>query len=79
MEINGGDDVDENDDHPIEPLPNRRDVRKAVSTITRYIDGSNDLVACKLEVILGSFSRQLSLDATQNMETTVLTDYFKRA
>jgi hypothetical protein len=32
LEINGGDDVD--DDGPVEPRPTRRDVLKAVPTIT---------------------------------------------
>lgn len=36
MEINGGDDGD--NDIPAEPRPNRHDVLKAVSTIGRYID-----------------------------------------
>jgi hypothetical protein len=39
IEINGGDDV--NEDIPIEPRPTQHDVLKAVSTISRYTDGLN--------------------------------------
>jgi len=40
IEINGGDDGD--DDVPAEPRPTRRDVLKAASTISRYIDDLDD-------------------------------------
>ena len=45
MEINGGDDVD--DDIPPEPRPTRRDVLKAASTINKYVQDSNDPLARK--------------------------------
>ena len=54
MEINGGDDVD--DDVPPEPHPTRRDVLKAASTINKYIEDSNDPLAQKMEAILVSFN-----------------------
>ena len=76
IEINGGDDVD--DDLPLEPGPTRRDVLKAVSTIGRYIDDLNEPIARKMEAILGSFNRQLRLDETKTMKTTVLTDFFQQ-
>jgi len=74
IEINGGDDVDE--DIPIEPHPTCRDVLKAVSTINSYIDDMNDPIARKFEAILSSFGRQLRLEATKSLKETVLTDFF---
>ena len=77
MEINGGDDVDNN--IPLEPCPNQHDVLKAVSTINRYIDDQNDPISRKIEALLQSFTMQLHLDETRKMKNTVLTDYFQRA
>ncbi|KAF8499432.1 hypothetical protein BU17DRAFT_53259 [Hysterangium stoloniferum] len=77
IEINGGDDVDE--DIPIEPHPTRRDVLKAVSTINRYIDDRNDPITRKFEAILGSFKRQLRLEATTSLKETVITDFFQKS
>jgi hypothetical protein len=74
IEINGGDD----DDIPPEPRPTRHDVLKAASTIGRYIDDMNEPIARKLEALLGSFNRQLRLDETRSMKSTVLTDFFGR-
>ena len=54
VEINGGDDVDEVVD--TEPLPTRREVLKAVSTINKYIDGLDDPVSRKIEGLLWSFN-----------------------
>ena len=77
IEINGGDDVDD-DDIPPEPRPTWRDVLKAASTIGRYIDDMNEPIARKLEALLGSFNWQLRLDETRSMKSTVLTDFFGR-
>lgn len=63
------------DDLPFEPRPTRWDVLKAVHTIGRYIDDLNEPIARKMEAILGSFNRQLRLDETKTMETTVLTNF----
>ena len=52
MEINGGDDVDD-EFEIIEPRPTRRDVLKAVSTINKYIDELDDPVSRKIEELLG--------------------------
>jgi hypothetical protein len=49
MEINGGDDVDE--DFPAEPQPSRQDVLKATST---YIENMDGPTARKLEGLLCS-------------------------
>jgi len=76
IEINGGDDVD---DDVFEPRPTRRDVLKAASTITRYTDDMNDPTARKIEALLGVFNRQLQLDETRGMKDTVLTDFFGKA
>jgi hypothetical protein len=76
VEINGGDDVD--NDIPLEPRPTRRDLLKAVSTIGRYVDDLNEPIARKMEAVLGSFSRQLRLDETRTMKSSVLTDFFPR-
>ncbi|KAF8998974.1 hypothetical protein BDQ17DRAFT_1361557 [Cyathus striatus] len=54
LEVIGGDDVDE--DIPVEPLPTRRDVLKAVSTIKRYTEDMGDPFSCKVDTILGSFN-----------------------
>ena len=77
IEINGGDDVDE--DIPAEPCPTHHDVLKAVSTICKCIKDSNDPIAPKLDTLLGSFRRQLWLDETRNMKDTVSTNFFKRS
>jgi hypothetical protein len=76
VEINGGDDVD--NDIPLEPRPTGRDLLKAVSTIGRYVDDLNEPIARKMEAVLGSFSRQLRLDETRTMKSSVLTDFFPR-
>ena len=76
IEINGGDDVD--DDLPSEPRPTRQDVLKAVSTIGRYIDDLNEPIARKMEAILGSFNRQLHLDENKTMKTTLSSDFFQQ-
>jgi len=76
MEINGGDNVDDN--ICLKPYPNRRDILKAVSTIGRYIEDLNEPIAHRMEALLGPFNMQLCLDETKSMKTTVLTDYFQR-
>ena len=76
VDINGGDDVD-ND--PIEPLPMRRDVLMAVSTIEKYTNDLNDPMARKIEALLGSFNRQLHLEESRGMKDVVLTNFFKRS
>jgi hypothetical protein len=78
IEINGGDDVNE-DDIPIEPRPTRRDVLKAASTINKYLDDLDNPVARKLEALLGSFNRQLRLEESQSTKETAITDFFQRS
>jgi len=73
LEINGGDDVD---DELIEPRPMWHDVLKAVSTIKKYIDELDDPVSHKMEEILGPFNWQLCFEEIKNMKDTILTNYF---
>ncbi len=73
IEMSGGDD---GDGDTVEPNPTRRDVLKAASTISDYIGTINDPLARKIEVLLGSFKRQLHLHEAKTMKDTVLTDYF---
>ena len=77
MEINGGDDVDE--DFPSEPQPSRQDVLKATSTIGKFIDKMDDPVARKLEALLCSLNMQLRLEETRSLKNTHLTSYFNRS
>ena len=52
MEINGGDDVDE--DFPAEPQSSQQDVLKATSTLSKFIEKMDDPIARKLKGLLGS-------------------------
>ena len=74
-DINGGDDVD--DGVAIEPQPTRREVLKAVLTISKYIDELDDPLSCKIEGLLQSFNRQLCLNETKNIKDTDLTNFFR--
>lgn len=75
IEINGGDDVD--DDGAVDPQPTRCEVLKAVSTIGKYTKDLNDPLSQKIEALLGSFTRQLRLEETRHMKNAVLTDFFR--
>ena len=77
IEINSGDET--NIFH--EPPPTQCescDILKAVSAIGKYTDDINDPIACKMEVILDTFTRQLCLDATRTIKNSVLTNFFNR-
>ena len=74
VEINGGDDVDNGVETG--PQPTWREVLKAVSTISIYIDGLDDPVSRKIEGLLQLFNRQLCLNEAKNLKDTVLTKYF---
>jgi hypothetical protein len=63
VEINSGDDVNEDDMH-IKPCPTWHDILKAVSTISRYAEDLNYPIAHKFEALLGSFNRQIRLEET---------------
>ena len=77
IDINGGDNVD--DDSPMEPHPTRREVLRALSTISKCIEASNDPIARKLDTLMGTFSRQLRLNETQSMRPTLVTDFFQKS
>ena len=47
--IDGGDGDDVDDDIPNEPHPTRHEIFKAVSTVGKCIEDSNDLLAFKLD------------------------------
>ena len=73
MDINGGDELDV----VVEPVPTRRELLKAVSTIRKYTDGSNNSLVRKIDALLGTFTRQLRFEETQRMKDSVITDFFK--
>jgi hypothetical protein len=75
LEINGGDDVDE--DGPVKPRPARSAILQASSMISDYLATENDPFAQEFEELLGTFSRRLHLDAAKSMKNTVLTDFFR--
>ena len=77
IDINGGDDIA--DGIPTVPHPTRCDVLKAVSTIHRYIEDSNDPTARKMEALLASFNMKIRLDGTRCMKNTVLTDFCSKS
>ena len=50
---------------------------KAVLTIRKHINGSNDSRLWKIDAILGSFTWQLCFEKTQRMENSTITDFFE--
>ena len=75
LEINGGDDVDE--DGPVKPRPARSDVLQAALMINDYLATENDTFAREVEKVMGKFSRQLHIDVAKGMKNTVITDFYK--
>ena len=73
--VNGGDD-DVDDDALLEPSPTHREVLQAASVINRYAEKLNDPLARKLEVDLASLRRQVHLESSYSMSSTLLTDFF---
>ena len=70
----GGDDVD--NDAPVNPCPTYQEVLCVASIIKHYIDGIDDPIGRKLEVVLASFMRQACLDQACTLTTMKITDYF---
>jgi len=64
------------EDAPVEPCPTHCELLQAVSTINRYVDYVDYLVARKLEGVLASFTHQLQLERSQTLMTTHILDYF---
>jgi hypothetical protein len=75
MEVNGGDDVDE-DIQVVQGKPTRKEALTAAFTLQQYIADINEPFARKLECILASFGCQTRLEDICTMETTHITDYF---
>ncbi len=74
MEITGGD-IDE--DGPVEICPTYCNVLLAASVISRYINGLDDPIAPKMEVVLPSFTwHHTRLQQTHTLVSTAITDYF---
>ncbi|EIW83687.1 DDE-domain-containing protein [Coniophora puteana RWD-64-598 SS2] len=71
-----GDEGDEGDGDGVEPPPTRKQVLGAASVIGRCLDEMDDPLARKLEVLLASFTRQLRIDASKQLEPSKITDYF---
>lgn len=78
IKINSGNNIDDDLDVSHEPPPTQHDVLKVVTTIGKYTDDINDPIVHKMEVILGAFTRQLCLNETITMKSSVLTDFVDR-
>ena len=72
MEINGGDDTNEE----IIDMPSHRDALAASLTLQRYVADLDDPCARKLEAILAGFGRQVRLQESRDMKPTLITSYF---
>ena len=70
--VAGGGDSDDN----VDPPPTCQEVLVAVAIINNYIVTLDDPVACKLEVNLGSFRRQLRSEQPHAMVPTCVTNFF---
>ncbi|KDR83316.1 hypothetical protein GALMADRAFT_56230 [Galerina marginata CBS 339.88] len=79
IDINGGDDIEDDSHSHIDPRPTYRDVLRAVSTICRYIEDLNDPIAWKMEALFMSFNMKIRSDESRNMRSTVITDFFHKA
>ncbi|KAF9489837.1 hypothetical protein BDN71DRAFT_1401004, partial [Pleurotus eryngii] len=73
MEINDGND---SDNEEVVEKPSCKEALTAALTLRNYIADINDLFACKLEALLGSFGHQTQLEATRDMTPSYITGYF---
>ncbi|KAJ6629059.1 hypothetical protein B0H10DRAFT_1939957 [Mycena sp. CBHHK59/15] len=73
-EIHGGD--DNHEDSSGEPKPTRKEALRAISTLSRYLADIDGAFARKLEVGLAAFGCETQLEATQQLASTSITDYF---
>jgi len=60
----------------VEPRPTHREGLKALSTIGKCLEDSNNPIARKLDTLLGTFNRQLRLKEIESMRSTLVTDFF---
>ncbi|KAF8227820.1 hypothetical protein L208DRAFT_1404861 [Tricholoma matsutake] len=72
MEINGGDDTNEE----IIDMPSHRDALAASLILQQYVADLNDPCARELEAILAGFGRQVRLQESRDMKPTLITSYF---
>ena len=77
IEINGRDDIADKL-LPLKPCLTWSEVLKASLTLQRYAEDVNDPIACRLEIILGSFNVKIHLDQAKSMWDMVVTDFFKK-
>jgi DDE superfamily endonuclease len=73
MEVNGGDDIDE---ETVQVKPTRKEALTAAFTLQKYIADINEPFARKLEGKLASFGYQTRMEGNRMMEATHITDYF---
>ena len=59
----------------LKPYPTQSETLKALSTLWRYVKDVNALIACKLEVILGSFNVKIHLDWSKSMKDATITHF----
>ena len=77
MEINSGDDVDEdgcNDD--VEPVPTLKEVLAASSVMQSFVSNVDEPFACQLEVLLGKLGHHAWLEHSKTLWDGLLTDFF---
>ncbi|KAJ7215437.1 hypothetical protein GGX14DRAFT_391867 [Mycena pura] len=65
------------DSDPI-AIPTRREALHAAATLRNFVASVGDPYARKLEAILGTFGRQIQLEAMNAAVETSITDYFHR-
>lgn len=79
-EDEGADDENPDDDEPeLRPRPSRKDALQAVDLLQQYISPMDADYARKMETILASFGRQTRLEREQDMQPTIITDFFAPA
>ena len=68
LEINGGDDVD--DDGPVKPRPAQSNVLQDTLMINNYLAMEDDALAKELEKLIGTFLKWLHVDVAKGMKNT---------
>ncbi|EIW82986.1 DDE-domain-containing protein [Coniophora puteana RWD-64-598 SS2] len=70
---------EDDEDGPIELPPTCKEVLEATAVIGRCLDNMDSMLAQKLEVMLASLTRQMRVEASQQLETSKITDFFTRS
>jgi len=60
----------------VELGPARNEALQAVLILKRYVQDLDDLFACKLEMMLGSFGQRTHIAGMRSMKDSKLTSYF---